>query len=433
MKSLLPLGLLILVCAACTDSNRGHDKAESESTAIATFDAPLGVQLWSFRAKAQEDPLAMLEMVNDMGFAHVETAGLYDMAADSFAQAISAAGLQVSSMHVSLDEMKTNMGGVIADAKAVGAGYVGTAWYPHEGDFTEADARQAIMDFNELGRALKDAGLQFFYHNHGYEPRPYGDGTLLDLIIDETDPDLVAFEMDVLWTWLPNVDPVALIQRHPGRFKLMHIKDMQPGIERGSLSGGLPAEQKAVIGQGQVNWPALLEAAQADGFEHFYLEEESTDPIGNAPKSVAYLKTMTYREDREDRQAEVAAAGASVMAFDLDRTTHVFEPTEDGGLQTVLSDDGDEEQVALIRAHLAEEAERFARGDFHDPAMIHGDDMAGLHALMTGHERMDVAYQDVALGGEIRYQSEDADLVTAIHSWFEAQVRDHGDHAQSHE
>ena len=259
------------------------------------FKSPLGVQLWSFRQKAQEDPLATFDMVNDMGFTHVETAGLYDMTADVFKAAVEDAGLKVTSMHVPYDDMKNNMDEVISNAQAMGVKYVGIAWYPHErGNFTEETARQAIADFNAFGKTLKDAGLMFFYHNHGYEPSAYGDGTLLDLIIDETDPELVAFEMDVLWTWLPNVDPVELIQRHPGRFKLMHIKDMKQGLERGSLSGGLPEEEKSVIGEGQVDWPALLKAAEEDGFEHFYLEDESTDPIANAPKSVSYLKTLTY-------------------------------------------------------------------------------------------------------------------------------------------
>ncbi|MGW8281776.1 MAG: aspartate carbamoyltransferase [Gemmatimonadota bacterium] len=137
-------------------------------------------------------------------------------------------------------------------------------------------------------------------------------------------------------------------------------------------------------------------------------------------------------QDLEQRRAEVAEAGAEVMPFDLERSTHFFEKLEDGGLQTVLSDDEDVEQVALIRTHLAEEAERFARGDFHDPSMIHGENMAGLHALVTGHDRLTITYQDVPDGGEIRYESRDPQLVDAIHVWFEAQVRDHGEHAQSH-
>lgn len=136
--------------------------------------------------------------------------------------------------------------------------------------------------------------------------------------------------------------------------------------------------------------------------------------------------------DIEQRQADVAEAGSSVMPFDLDATTHVFEPLEDGGLQTVVADTDDPEQVALIRAHLAEEAERFARGDFHDPAMIHGDDMPGLHALVMGHERLNITYREVERGAEIRYASDDESLVAAIHEWFDAQLRDHGEHAQPH-
>lgn len=133
-----------------------------------------------------------------------------------------------------------------------------------------------------------------------------------------------------------------------------------------------------------------------------------------------------------ERRAAIADAGSQVMPFDLERTTHVFEKQVDGGLQTVVSDDGDAEQVGLIRTHLAEEAERFARGDFHDPAMLHGHDMPGLHQLVMGHERMTMSYAEVEHGAEIRYRSADADLVSAIHDWFDAQLRDHGNHAAPH-
>jgi sugar phosphate isomerase/epimerase len=258
------------------------------------FRAPLGVQLWSFREQAKPDPVAMLQMTRRMGFTHVETAGLYGMPAARLADALRQAGLQATSMHVGYDELKKDPQTVIANAKALGARYVGLAWYPHEGGFTEADARRAVADFNQFGRTLKDAGITFFYHNHGYEPVPYGDGTLLDLMIRETDPSLVAFELDVLWAWLPNVDPVALIRKYPGRFKLMHIKDMKPGVPRGSLAGGVADSLKAVIGQGQVDWSALMAAAAKDGFVQYYIEDETPDPVRNAPRSIAYLETLRF-------------------------------------------------------------------------------------------------------------------------------------------
>ena len=266
----------------------------SDSRTIGSVGAPVGLQLWSLRALAQKDPNAMLKLARSMGVTHVETAGLYGMTPEQFSAGLKAADLRATSMHIGLDEFKKNPQNVIGTAKALGVKYVGTAWYPHQGAFTEADARKAIADFNAIGKTMKEAGLQFFYHNHGYEPVAFGDGTLLDLIIRETDPNFVKFEMDVLWTFLPNVDPAALIRKYPGRFKLMHIKDMKPGVPRGSLSGGLPDSLQAVIGQGQVNWPEVMKAAKADGLEFYYLEDETTDPVANIPPSISYLEKIRF-------------------------------------------------------------------------------------------------------------------------------------------
>ena len=256
--------------------------------------APIGAQLYSFREQAKVDPVAMLAMARRMGITDVETAGLYGMPVERFANALRDAGLHASSMHASYDDFKKHPEVIIANAKVLGAKYVGLAWYPHSGAFTESDARRAIADFNQFGRVMKDAGLVFFYHNHGYEPVAFGNGTLLDLIIQETDPALVSFELDVLWTWLPGVDPAALIRKYPGRFRLMHIKDMKAGVPRGSLTGGLAAELQAVIGQGQVNWADLFRAADRDGFAHYYLEDETPDPLANVPTSIAYLEMLRY-------------------------------------------------------------------------------------------------------------------------------------------
>ncbi|HEX6424879.1 MAG TPA: hypothetical protein VFZ79_15455 [Acidimicrobiales bacterium] len=135
--------------------------------------------------------------------------------------------------------------------------------------------------------------------------------------------------------------------------------------------------------------------------------------------------------DLADRRAEVAERGAAVMPFDLDATTHVFEPRDDGLVQHVVVDDpGDAEQVALVREHLTGEVERFAAGDFGDPAAIHGHDMPGLAELEGGHEEIDVRYAEMPEGGRIDYTTDDPDLVAALHAWGEAQVSDHGAHAE---
>lgn len=122
-------------------------------------------------------------------------------------------------------------------------------------------------------------------------------------------------------------------------------------------------------------------------------------------------------------------ARAEVMPFDLERTTHIFTKLDNGGLQQVLSDDNDVNQIKLIREHLAEEADRFSQGDFHDPEMIHNAGMAGLHALTMGADRLTIVYSDADSGGQILYTTEDADLASALHAWFDQQVSDHGSHA----
>jgi hypothetical protein len=120
------------------------------------------------------------------------------------------------------------------------------------------------------------------------------------------------------------------------------------------------------------------------------------------------------------------------MPFDQDATTHVFEQTPTGGVETVTADDpGDADEIALIRMHLRHEAGRFAAGDFGDPAAIHGHDMPGLAALERGAERIRFSSRAVPRGAAITYRTTDPDLVTAVHAWFEAQLRDHGPRAHA--
>lgn len=131
-----------------------------------------------------------------------------------------------------------------------------------------------------------------------------------------------------------------------------------------------------------------------------------------------------------DRQADVAERGASVMPFDLDRTTHHFTKTDTGGIQTVVADDpAADGQIRLIQQHLNHEADRFRRGEFTDPARIHGGDMPGLAALHDSAGKITIDYAATDDGARITYRTIDPALVAALHAWFDAQVSDHGHHA----
>jgi hypothetical protein len=148
---------------------------------------------------------------------------------------------------------------------------------------------------------------------------------------------------------------------------------------------------------------------------------------------VGALAACSERADPDagDRQEEVAERGAEVMPFDLDATTHRFADTDDGGVQTVIADDPDDQaQVDLVREHLREERAAFARGDYDDPARIHGHDMPGIDALAAGYEDIEVIYADVPGGAQLRYVTSEAVLVDAIHAWFDRQLSDHGPHAE---
>lgn len=118
--------------------------------------------------------------------------------------------------------------------------------------------------------------------------------------------------------------------------------------------------------------------------------------------------------------------GADVMPFDLPRSLHIFTPLDDGGRQEIISRDGDREQVELIRQHLRKEAEAFSRGDYSDPANIHGTSMPGLRELEAASQKIEVRFAELPNGALLRFTAHDPAAIEALHEWFRAQVRDHG-------
>lgn len=133
----------------------------------------------------------------------------------------------------------------------------------------------------------------------------------------------------------------------------------------------------------------------------------------------------------ESRLDEVAERGKHVMPFDLEKTTHVFSKTANGGIQQVIANDkSDSEQIQLIRDHLSKISEEFRQGDFSGPSHIHGEDMPGLAELMTADpDQIKIEYMTLPDGAQINYTTQSPQLISAIHQWFDAQLSDHARHA----
>jgi len=265
----------------------------ASAAALAADPNPLGLQLWSVRGPLTANLPAGMAQVRSLGFTMVESAGTYAHTAKEMRALADANGIRIVGSHISYDTLLSDMPGAIAEAKTLGASFVVVAWIPHKTQFDVAQAHVAAMNFNAFGAALKAQGMRFGYHTHGYEFRPLPDGTTaFDVLVRETNPDLVFFEMDVFWVVNAGMDPVTLLEQYPGRFKAFHVKDMRKGAPTGLYEGSAPASDNVAVGQGSVDWPTLLASGRKAGVEYSFIEDETSNPLANIPQSVKYLETL---------------------------------------------------------------------------------------------------------------------------------------------
>lgn len=250
-----------------------------------------GVVSWTFRNQLSEDVPGTLDMIKGMGINNMEFSGLFGETPQSLKDLLDEREMICTSYGVSYDALVNETQKVAEEAITLGADYVRIAWIPHDGSFTIDHARKAVEDFNQAGKILHENGLFFCYHNHGYEFSPHADGTLFDYMVENTDPEWVSFEMDILWVQHPGADPVALLEKYPERFRLLHLKDLKKGV-KGDFSGSTPKENDVVLGTGQIDIPGVLRAAQKTNIEHYYIEDESADVVSRVPQSLEYIKSI---------------------------------------------------------------------------------------------------------------------------------------------
>ncbi|MFZ4764514.1 MAG: family 16 glycoside hydrolase [Roseimicrobium sp.] len=265
------------------------------ATTTAASSKSVGLQLYSLRSQATLRGIPwVLDQVKALGITEVELAGTGNLTPEQLKAEVDQRGLKAVSSHFPYKRLKEDLAGVVRDAKLLGIQYAGCAWIDHKDAFDEAECRDAIATFSRAGEALAKEGITFFYHAHGYEFEKHGDGTLLDLLITETKPEQVSYQMDVLWIVFPGQDPVALLEKYGSRWKLMHLKDLRKGVATGSLSGKTELTNDVVLGTGQVDWPAVLQAAKKAGVQHYFIEDESPTVMEQLPQSLQFMKAQGF-------------------------------------------------------------------------------------------------------------------------------------------
>ncbi|MDB6112734.1 MAG: Xylose isomerase domain protein barrel [Pedosphaera sp.] len=259
-----------------------------------SFKGPIGLQLYSLRDQFKKDVPGTLDQVHTFGIQYAELAGTYNVAPEQFKAQLEQRGIKAISAHFPFERYRDDAEGVAREAKALGLKYAGCAWIPHSGAFDEKTCREAIAVFNRAGEVLAKQGVKFFYHVHGYEFQPHGDGTLLDLLITETNPKFANYEMDIFWIVFPGQDPVKLLQKYGKRWELMHLKDMKKGTATGSLSGGTDVKNDVALGSGQIDIPAILRAAKKTGVKYYFIEDESPTSEQQIPQSLKFLEQVKW-------------------------------------------------------------------------------------------------------------------------------------------
>ncbi len=263
--------------------------ATAVSSALPAWSAapkhPLGVQLYMVSKELAADPNGTLKQLRSIGYQHVESFSLPGMTAAAFRKALDDADLKCHSSHLMFKD--EDWGPLFADANALGAKYaVSSVLLPmtEKMGMSEMIAKLSTLtldDFkktadlaNRIGQKAKEAGLQYAYHNHNFEFKDYGGQTGYDLLLKQTDPQLVKLELDCGWMTVGGYDPITYFAKYPERYRLMHAKDFV-AIKPASNSVK-PGERPAIteVGSGMVQWKPIVAAAKAAGVEFYYVDHD---------------------------------------------------------------------------------------------------------------------------------------------------------------
>lgn len=252
----------------------------------------IGLQLYSFRNQIPKDVPGALQKISAMGFRYIEGGGTYNLPKEEFKQLLNKNNLQLVSYGAGFEDLEKDPQAVAEKAAFFGAKYVMCSWVPHKGEvFTIEDTKRAVAVFNTAGKIMKEKGMHLLYHAHGYEFQPYEGGTYFDYMLQHMDPAFANFQMDVFWFKNSGQDPAAYLLKYPNRFLTLHLKDRKHGTPN-NVTAKADVETNVVLGTGDVNIPAVMEAAKKIGIKYAFIEDESSRVESQVPLSLAYVKGL---------------------------------------------------------------------------------------------------------------------------------------------
>lgn len=243
----------------------------------------IGVQLYTVRSAMQESVERTLEQVAAIGYKEVEFAGYFDRTPQQIRAALDQNGLSAPAAHLPLESFEADWEATVAAAATVGHHYLILPALPTT-DRTGLDAYRSFAErFNQFGERANAAGLAFGYHNHDFEFARQDGQLPYDILLEQTDPVLVTFEMDLFWITKAGSDPSAYFRGHPGRFHLVHVKDM-------SADGSM-----VDVGAGKINFAALFALSDQAGIRHYIVEhDDPSAPFESIAASYRYLHALRY-------------------------------------------------------------------------------------------------------------------------------------------
>jgi sugar phosphate isomerase/epimerase len=248
-----------------------------------TKPASLGIQLYTLRRVAATNLSGTLAQVAAIGYKEIELAGFHGHSAAEVRGYLDQYGLRAPSAHIDIGQIEGDAKtATFRDAKTIGLEWITVPSLPR-GQRDTIDAwKNVAKQFNTVAGETKAQGFRFAYHNHNAEFQKVAGAVPLEILLGETDPALVSFEMDVYWVTNAGADPVGLLTRYPGRFKMLHLKD----------SMGPPDHKMTDVGAGKIDFKTIL--ANAGSVEHYFVEyDEPADPIASAKASYTYLSKLS--------------------------------------------------------------------------------------------------------------------------------------------